>query len=81
MHGHFKQTGNYHYRLKKENPSDQNTENMKFTCRINSHTKSSDLTWFFIRLLSFNLVSHGSTQREVIHSKNNDVYIMQFNND
>ena len=31
--------------LKKKIPSDQNTENMNFTCRINSHTKSSDLTW------------------------------------
>jgi hypothetical protein len=28
--GHFKQTGNYPYRLKKKKiPSDQNTENMK----------------------------------------------------
>jgi len=26
-------------------PSDQNTENMKFTCEINSHTKSSDIIW------------------------------------
>ena len=30
---------------------------------------------------NFNLVCHGSTQSEVIHSKNNDVYIMQFNDD
>jgi hypothetical protein len=44
--GHFKQTGNYPYKLKKKKiPSDQNTENMKFTCRIHSHTKSSDITW------------------------------------
>jgi hypothetical protein len=46
MLGHFKQTGNYHYRLKKRKiPSDQNTENMNFTWGIHSHTKSSDITW------------------------------------
>ena len=81
MLGHFKQTGNYHYRFKEKIPGDQNTENMKFTGIIHSHTKSSDTTWQFIRLLNFNLVCHGSTQREVIHSKNNNVYIMQFNNE
>ena len=31
--------------LKKKIPNDQNTENMKFTCGIHSHTKSSDITW------------------------------------
>jgi hypothetical protein len=45
MLGHFKQTGNYHHRLRKKIPSDQNTENMKFTWGIHSHTKSSDITW------------------------------------
>jgi hypothetical protein len=29
---------------KKKIYSDQNTENMKFTCGIHSHTKSSDIT-------------------------------------
>ena len=31
--------------FKKKIPNDQNTENMKFTCGIHSHTKSSDITW------------------------------------
>jgi hypothetical protein len=32
--------------FKKKIPNDQNTENMKFTCGIHSHTKSSDITWY-----------------------------------
>jgi hypothetical protein len=68
--------------LKKKIPNDQNTENMKFTCEfilILSHLIS--LGNLLDCYKTFNLVCHGSTQSEVIHSKNNDVYIMQFNDD